>query len=382
MFEVIIVGAGPVGLCLSALLIQQGITVRILEQRTVHSSHSRAIGIHPPGLAVLAQAGISPALLREGVHVHSGVARSGGRRVAELSFANTSAVTPFVLTLKQARTEALLEARVRELDPLALVRSVKVNSLHDVGTHVRLLAKPAASPAASPGSEYTARLVIGADGARSVVRQELGIATHGHDYPDTYLMGDFPDTGSDGATAVLFLEPGGIVESFPLPGGLRRWVVHTDSLLTAASASQLARLIHTRTGVAVDPEANSMLSAFNVRSRLATHMVQGRMALIGDAAHEISPIGGQGMNLGWLDAQALAPVIAAALRGESTGVSLAKFQRTRLAAARRACWQAELNMRLGRGMPASYLAVRNTAIGLAVRVPWVTEGVARRFTMT
>lgn len=57
-----------------------------------------------------------------------------------------------------------------------------------------------------------------------------------------------------------------------------------------------------------------MISAFGVTSRMVSRMIHGRVALIGDAAHEISPIGGQGMNLGWLDAVALAPIISEALR--------------------------------------------------------------------
>lgn len=383
MLDVLIVGAGPVGLHLGALLLQQGVDVRILERRTERSDHSRAIGIHPPGLAALAQAGIGPALIRDGVHITAGVARSAGKDVTELHFDRLGNAYPFILALPQARTEALLEARVAELCPGALLRGLTVTAVHDAGTHVTLTAAPSAG-AGSGGVEnqtFTARLVVGADGAKSMLRRELGIATRGRNYPDTYLMGDFPDTGSDGSAAVLYLEPGGIVESFPLPGRLRRWVVHTDTLLDGAGAAELAGLIAERTGVVVPAGENSMLSAFGVRSRLATRMVAGRAALIGDAAHEISPIGGQGMNLGWLDAAALAPIIVAALRGERTGRRLEKFEHARLAAAAQASAQAWLNMALGRPGPASYLDIRHQLVRAAFGTQWPRDVVARRFSM-
>lgn len=383
MFDVIVVGAGPVGLFLGALLLQEGLTVRILEQRTGPSTHSRAIGIHPPALAALDAAGVAAAMVAEGVQIGLGIARSAGTEVARLSFAKLSVQHPFVLALPQARTEALLEARVRELDPSALIRGFCVNSMHDGGTFVTLsgsLSEVESSEVAA-ATHFQARLVVGADGAHSAVRRLLGIPTSGRDYPDTYLMGDFPDTGTDGSAAILYLEPAGILESFPLPGGLRRWVAHTDSLQESATAADLARIVSERSGVALDAGANSMLSAFVVRTRLARHMVAGRVALVGDAAHETSPIGGQGMNLGWLDVLDLAPIVVAARQGQRTGTRLAAFEKKRMRAARTAARQAQLNMVLGRKVPASYLQRRNAVLRRIVSLDAVQNLVARRFTM-
>lgn len=374
MLDVAIVGAGPVGLYLGALLLQEGLSVRILEQRAAAGTHSRAIGIHPPGLDALARAGVAPQLLAEGLRITSGAGYSAGKRVTELRFDRLGNAYPFILSLPQARTEAILAARVHALDPHAVQRAVTVTAVHDAGDSLTL------STAHHRGS-VAARLVVGADGARSTLRAQLGIATRGRDYPDNFLMGDFVDTGSHGPAAVLYLEPGGIVESFPLPGGLRRWVAHTPHFHPDADADFLTALIAERTAVAVDPRSNSMLSAFKVRSRHATRMVAGRAALIGDAAHEISPIGGQGMTLGWLDAAALAPIMAAALRGEDTGARLREFQRSRQRAAAQASAQAWLNTALGRRQPASLLALRHRLAGAALDHPRIHDAVARRFSM-
>ena len=97
--DVAVVGGGPVGVYLAILLLQAGITVQVLEQRTRRSAHSRAIGVHPPALESLDRAGIASAMTAEGVQITRGEARSAGRTVARLDFAAASARYPFVLTL-------------------------------------------------------------------------------------------------------------------------------------------------------------------------------------------------------------------------------------------------------------------------------------------
>ena len=375
MPDVVIVGAGPVGLFMGVLLLQRGHQVRILERRSCRSSRSRAIGIHPPALAALARAGVADPLITAGVRIKRGVAYSRRRPVAELAFDGDTGF-PFILAVPQPVTEEALELAVQNLDADAIVRGADVQEVVENLGRVRTVANCAAGV-----QEFSSRLVVAADGAHSAIRRHYLPDLPDRSYPDSYIMGDFPDSTGHGSDAVLYLEPGGIVESFPLPGGVRRWVVRLGAPEEDPTADKLAHLVLARTGEVLDVPGNSMLSAFEVRSRLAHRMVHGRVVLLGDAAHEISPIGGQGMNLGWLDAAALAPIIDASFRGADVGPDLAGFEKSRRKAAQRASRQAGLNMALGRPLPPPAMSARNAVFASALGVPAISGLVERRFTM-
>lgn len=379
--DVLIAGGGPVGLYLAAALLQEGVAVRVFEQRQLRNRHSRAIGIHPPALEALAGVQVASGMVREGVRIRAGMAVSGGKTVGTMRFDDVSADFPFVLALPQFRTEQLLEERVLALDPSAIIRGANVTGVADDGGKVTLALETCAG-ATHPGPSATGALLAAADGARSHLRDALGVPVVRRVYPDHYLMGDFRDATDYGDKAVLFLEPEGIVESFPLPGGVRRWVVRLGlPAAPGAGPDHLAGVVRRRTGIHPDPATNSMLSSFSVRSGIARRVVAGRAVLLGDAAHEISPIGGQGMNLGWLGARELVPVVLAALAGKPMGRQLRKFEGSRRRAATVARRQAEINMLLGRPLPLPLLRIRTTAIGAAAAVPALNQWAARRFTM-
>ncbi|TFB96107.1 NAD(P)/FAD-dependent oxidoreductase [Cryobacterium sp. HLT2-28] len=374
MRDVIVVGGGPVGILLAGLLAVRGLDVEVLEQRSEPSMRSRAIGIHPPSLRALRQLGVADTIIESAVRINGGEVRSDGRRLGRLRFAETADRYQRVISLPQYETEAVLRARFAELRPGGFRGGLTVTGVRDRGDRVELATAPGAA------EPLEARYVVAADGARSAVRDLLGIRCTARTGGETYLMSDYADTGEYGDEAVLFFERGGVVESFPLPGGRRRWVAMTPTLMTDATSADLAALVRTRTGIELPP-TEAAASSFAVQQRLARRLVSGRVVLVGDAAHQISPIGGQGMNLGWLDALQLAPALERAIREPAAAASvLADYDRRRRRSARMAARQAGFNMAMGRPAHGLRLRARNGLVR-ALGVPPASLVLARAFTM-
>ncbi|KQS23048.1 hypothetical protein ASG05_04670 [Frigoribacterium sp. Leaf186] len=368
---------------LAAALTDRGLDAVVWEARVDDPAHSRALGVHPPSIDLFDRLGLADDLLEGAVRIRRGIATSGARTIGAVPFDRASSRWPFVAAVPQDATEAVLRRGLADRRADALRRGIRFTGLEQRDDDVVVHGADVDGPVVA-----AARFVVGADGTRSAVRAALGVDSRARDLPDRYVMGDVADATGHGPDAVIHLERAGVVESFPLPGGRRRFVVHVGTMPEAdgrrastpaapappaPTADQLAALVSRRTGEAVDPTTTTMTSAFGVRRRLATRTVVGRVVLIGDAAHEISPIGGQGMNLGWLDGAALETVLAAALRRRGGRAldpgSFDRFEAGRARAALRAARQAEWNTALGRPVGAAAARARDLALGAVLRAP-------------
>jgi 2-polyprenyl-6-methoxyphenol hydroxylase-like FAD-dependent oxidoreductase len=366
--SVAIVGAGPVGLLLALCAHREGLRPLVFERRPDRRGGSRAIGVHPPALELLDRLGLADRFLERGVAVRRGLAFGDSGPLGSIAFDRLPGRHRWVLSVPQEETESILMAALLERVPDALQWGLGVTDAHQD----RVVTED--------GTAVPVDAVVGCDGKHSVVRRSCGIETTGSTYSGSYAMGDFPDETGFGRDAAVFVTRAGLVESFPLPGECRRWVVRrADDASGEPDAEELSRIVHERTGHILWACDARGVSGFRAERRLASRLSHGRIALAGDAGHVVSPIGGQGMNLGWLGAAELARVLGDSLRGgRDPSDALAADAARRLRTARAVARRAELNMWLGR--PTARPERRDRLVRVALRGP-ARDALARSFTM-
>ena len=330
-YDVIIVGGGPVGLLLACLLKQQGMRLRVLERRVEPIAHSAAIGITPPSLQILGKLGLAAEFIAAGVRVRDCFVHGQRGRLGCVSFREIPDAHRFILSLPQVTTIAILQ---KHLGQEHIELGCEVSDVQQFADHCTVQAGERV---------LTASYVIACDGSRSRVRELIGMRVSVHTYGCHFVMGDFVDRSGFGDEAHLFFKDSGSVESFPLPGGQRRWVVQTDTRMDHPPAGLVSELVRQRAGIDVPVTDQINESVFTPRKFNCERYYAGRIILCGDAAHGMSPIGGQGMNTGFADAEFLAAILC-----QDDPLSLLPaYNRFRCKAAKTAIFRAEWGMWLG-----------------------------------
>lgn len=335
--DVLIVGAGPTGLVLALWLTAQGLQVRIVDKTRAPGTTSRALAVQARTLELYRQLDLTDAVLAAGHRNPALNLWTCGKKRATLRFGSAGRETtryPFVLIYPQDRHERLLIARLEALG-VAVERQTECLGFEDRGDHVAVQLRTA------DGREQRceAAYVAGCDGARSIVRHQMGTGFPGGTYGKFFYVADVQARGpaASGDIHIALDEADFVAWLAYNDRGQGRLIGVADDEDTGRadtlSFDDVGHRAMDRIGLEVDQV--HWFSTYRVHHRVTDRYRQGRAFLVGDAAHVHSPAGGQGMNTGIGDAINLAWKIAAVLRRGAPDTLLDSYEAERRAFALR-----------------------------------------------
>lgn len=317
--DVIVVGGGPVGLMTAALLDAAGVRVEVYERNAEPDRESRATTVHPRTLEVLTMLElngrrVSDILVAQGNRVpHAHFAMLPER----LDYRGLDTPFPFVLMIPQWRTEQVLAEYVRARS-IPVHRGAEATEVAQSADGVRIRVG---------GAEHTARYLVGADGAHSLVRKASGIEFVGIAPTMVGFVADVRLTEPVAAARYFWRDTAGHAAVVPLSDGIFRvfGIEAADAGLSAERArarqaepftlAELRAALIRICGSDFGLDSALWQSRSSNSSRHAARYREGRILLVGDAAHVHLPAGGQGLNVGLQDATNLAWKLAAEIHG-------------------------------------------------------------------
>jgi 2-polyprenyl-6-methoxyphenol hydroxylase-like FAD-dependent oxidoreductase len=373
--DVLVAGAGPVGLSLASELVRHGVRCRIVEMNAGPSLWSKAAIIHARTLEAMNAMGLAEDVIASGRKVHGLAFYSGDQRIGEVAVDNLDSPYPFMLGLSQRETELHLEQHLGRLGgkverrvELASVRlgedGVTATLRHDDGRR----------------EVVTTSYLCGCDGAHSVVRKSLEIPFEGSTYEEAVLQADvrirwpFPVREDE---ALFFASARGALGALPVltEGRYRLMVLLGPEQVYDPTLENFRLLMEERGPAGAVVEDPAWMTAFRFHHRMVPRYRTGRVFLAGDAAHVQSPVGGQGMNMGIQDAFNLAWKLALAIRGRARPAVLDSYHAERWPIAAATLGATDVATRFGAramGLRSGIAQrLRDELFGLAGRLPMI-----------
>ncbi|MGW3834992.1 SDR family oxidoreductase [Streptomyces microflavus] len=317
--DVVVVGAGPVGLMLAGELRLGGADVIVLDRLGAPTTESRASTLHARTMEILDQRGLLDEI---GTPLDEPMGHFGGLPL-DLRLPGPY---PGQWKVPQTRTEAVLGAWAVRLGA-EVRRGHRVTGLVQ---HPDRVTVEAAGPEGGAPVWITAPYVVGCDGEESTVRRLAAVAFPGNDAERELIRADI--AGIDIRGRRFERLPRGLAIAARRPDGVTRVMVHEFGRTPRAAEASFADIVdawHNVTGEDLSAGTPLWVNAFGDVSRQAERYRHGRVLLAGDAAHAQMPIGGQALNLGLQDAVNLGWKLAAAARGRAPARLLDSYHEER-----------------------------------------------------
>ena len=345
--DVLIVGAGPVGLMLACELRRRDVDCRIIDKYAEFPSTSRANGLQPRAVKVLDTLGVADKIAAESYRAKGFRILRAGTEVGRIE-PNFDATSGGMVFANQAVVEKALRDKLVELGGEVELQQ-KLRSIEERPDGI---VAQVADLASGHIERVHAKWLVGCDGAHSAVRTLLQLPFKGKDYPDQFVEADvYLDADLPDGLMTLWLNDQGLMAAIPFrEPGLWRIAAQifpdADGNIPQASVELFQHLLAERAADSTTKILEPVwLSNFVLHHRIVDHYRKGHAFLAGDAAHVHSPIGGQGINTGIQDAYNLAWKLAMVIDGAPETV-LDTYEAERLPIGRKVLQQTDVNHRL------------------------------------
>ncbi|GLX16686.1 3-(3-hydroxyphenyl)propionate hydroxylase [Streptomyces lavendulae subsp. lavendulae] len=334
--DVLVAGAGPVGLTAAAELRRRGVACRIVDRLPARLPYAKAVGIQPRTLEVWDRMGVVREALEAAVPMYGQLVYVDGVRRERMEMVLPPEVPYGFAALPQYETERILEEFLARFGTRIERGTELVSFAQDAGGVTCRLAGPEGA------EELRTRYLVGCDGAHSLVRKGLGLAFGGGAFAEEYMLADVrvdwdlphgygvrsthlgPDGKPDDLLVCVPLPgPGRYRVSMLVPPELSSPSVAPDGTAHGLEGGRAPDLSHVRAvldRLSPRPATASDLrwsSVFRISHRIVDRYSDGRVFVAGDAAHIHPPTGAQGMNTGIQDAWNLAWKLSLAVAGSA-----------------------------------------------------------------